>query len=60
MKSVGLKVFVATKARDRDVLGETVTTWLHAHPEYQVFDKIITQSSDAKFHCLTITLFYWD
>jgi len=56
--TIGLKVFSATKHVDRDRLGETVTDWIRLHPEYQVFDKIVTQSSDAEFHCLAITLFY--
>ena len=56
---LGLKVFSATKARDREVLGERVTDWIREHSEHEVFDKTVTQSSDAEFHCLTITLFYW-
>jgi hypothetical protein len=54
----GVKVFTATKARDRERLGELVTGWLGAHPEHRILDKIVTQSSDAEYHCLTITLFY--
>jgi hypothetical protein len=53
-----VKVSSATKARDRDLLGEVVTDWHRSHPGYKVLDKIVTQSSDAEFHCLTITLFY--
>lgn len=56
--SSGVKVFTATKARDRDSLGEQVTRWLNDHPEVQIVDRIVTQSSDAEFHCLTITLLY--
>jgi len=51
-------VFSATKARYREVLGETITEWIRRHPEYEVFDKIVTQSSDTEFHCLAITVFY--
>ena len=54
----GVKVFSATKARDREALGENVTRWLVEHPQLQIVDKTVTQSSDAEFHCLTITLFY--
>ena len=57
-RSIGIKVFSATKARDRDYLGETVTDWIRTHPECEVFDKIVTQSSDAEFHCLAITVLY--
>jgi hypothetical protein len=55
---LGLKVFSATKARDRDVLGEAITDWMRRHPELEVFERIVTQSSDAEFHCLAITLIY--
>ncbi len=54
----GLKVFSATKAKERDVLGETITEWLAKNPGISVVDKIVTQSSDNEFHCLTITFFY--
>ena len=54
----GVKVFSATKAVDRERLGEAVTNWLRAHSECEVVDKIVTQSSDSEFHCLAITLFY--
>ena len=54
----GAKVFSATKAREREELGETVTRWMRQHPECEIIDKIVTQSSDREFHCLTVTLFY--
>ena len=54
----GVKVFSATKARDREGLGDQVTSWIREHPGCQIVDKIVTQSSDSEFHCLTITLFY--
>jgi hypothetical protein len=55
---IGLRVFSATRARDRDVLGETITRWIADHPDYELIDKIVLQSSDAEFHCLSITLFF--
>ena len=58
MTRIGVKVFSATKARDRERLGETITNWILLHREYEIFDKIVTQSSDAEFHCLAITLLY--
>jgi len=58
MAFTGVKVFSATKAREREVLGENVTRWIKANPGVRVTDKIVTQSSDREFHCLTITLFY--
>jgi hypothetical protein len=56
----GVKVFSATMAPDRDNLGEKVTNWLRKNPNAQVTDTIVTQSSDAAFHCLAITVFYWE
>ena len=54
----GVKVFSATKARERSLLGEEVTDWLAAQGGIEIVDKIVTQSSDSEFHCLTITLFF--
>ena len=55
-----VKVFSATMAQDRGHLGEKVTAWLIEHPRSKVVDTIVTQSSDAAFHCLAITIFYQD
>ena len=55
---LGAKVFTATKARDRDELGEVLTRWLRDNPRAKVVDKVVTQSSDREFHCLSITIFY--
>ena len=52
------KVFSATKAKERDELGEVITQWLAANPDVEIVDKVVTQSSDREFHCLTITIFY--
>lgn len=54
----GVKVFTATKARDREVLGDLVTDWLKSHKDKDIVDKVVAQSSDQSFHCLTITLFW--
>ena len=54
----GVKVFSATKALDRDRLGDQVTDWVRKHPELNVVDYVVRQSSDSEFHCLSITLFY--
>lgn len=56
----GVKVFSATKARERVRLGEDITFWMRENPVLEVMEKIVTQSSDSEFHCLTITLFYKD
>ncbi len=54
----GVKVFSATKAKERELLGEVITDWIRTHQDFDIVDKIVTQSSDSEFHCLTITLFY--
>ena len=54
----GVKVFSATKAKEREELGETVTRWLQSNPAVEVVDRVVSQSSDDEFHCLTIVLFY--
>ena len=55
----GIKVFSATKQRERDQLGDTATRWIAANQEkLEVVDKELTQSSDNEYHCLTIVLFY--
>jgi hypothetical protein len=54
----GLKVFSATKARDREELGTQITNWIRANPNLEIVDKVVTQSSDREFHCISIVLFY--
>jgi folate-dependent tRNA-U54 methylase TrmFO/GidA len=54
----GVRVFSTTLARDRENMGENITKWLKENPNFEIVDKIVTQSSDKEFHCLTITLFY--
>jgi len=54
----GVKVFSATKAKDRDDLGEQVTRWLRANSDLEIVDRTVVQSSDNEFHCLTVVLFY--
>jgi folate-dependent tRNA-U54 methylase TrmFO/GidA len=54
----GVKVFSTTLARDRENMGENISKWLKENPNVDVVDKVVTQSSDKEFHCLTITLFY--
>lgn len=58
MAFTGVKVFSATKAKDREELGDHITRWIRANPNVRVTDKIVTQSSDSEFHCITITLFF--
>ena len=45
---------------DREVLGEKIMAWLQSHPKIQPIESIVTQSSDDAFHCVAITIFYWE
>ena len=54
----GVKVFTATKAKDREELGDAITRWLGENPGLIPVDREVTQSSDREFHCLTITIFF--
>jgi hypothetical protein len=55
----GVKVFSATMAHDREVLGEKLTVWMRENPQKEVVDTVVTQSSDEAFHCIAITVFFW-
>ena len=52
-----VKVFSATKAADRETLGTKASGWLADHPDLSVLRAVVTQSSDASFHCLTLVFF---
>ena len=54
----GVKVFSTTLARDREVMGGNVGRWLAEHPELEVVAREVRQSSDSRFHCLSIVVFY--
>jgi hypothetical protein len=54
----GVKVFSATKAKEREELGETITRWLRSNADLEIVDRVVNQSSDSEFHCLSIVLFY--
>ncbi len=55
----GVKVFSATKARERELIGDRINEWLDDNiRQIEIVDTTVTQSSDHEFHCLTITIFY--
>ena len=54
----GIKVFSATMFADREQLGEKVTAWIAANPANTPTEIVVTQSSDASFHCIAVTVFY--
>lgn len=53
-----VKVFAATKFTDRAQLGEVVTAWIGQHPEHEITEIAVRQSSDSEFHCITLVVFY--
>ncbi|MEJ7604203.1 MAG: hypothetical protein WKG01_40435 [Kofleriaceae bacterium] len=60
VKFNGVKVFSATMVADRDQLGEKVTAWMAHNGHLKVTNVVVTQSSDEAFHCIAITVFYWE
>jgi hypothetical protein len=56
----GVKVFSATMVADRERLGEKVTDWMADNPHVDVREVVVTQSSDEAFHCIALTVFYWE
>ena len=54
----GVKVFSATKAKEREELGEHVSRWIKSNQDLEIVDKVVTQSSDNEFHCYSLILFY--
>ena len=56
----GVKVFSATMFQQRDQLGEAVTAWIADNPSKRVTEFIVTQSSDEAFHCIAITVFFFE
>lgn len=43
---------------DRGQLGDRITAWIANGPSRKLTDIVVTQSSDAAFHCITISIFY--
>lgn len=43
---------------DRGQLGDRITAWIASGPPRKLTDIVVTQSSDAAFHCVTISIFY--
>lgn len=54
----GVKVFSATLFNDRLQLGEKITAWIAENPHNELTEILVTQSSDASFHCIALTVFY--
>lgn len=56
----GVKIFSATMLNEREHLGDKITDWIERNPRCQVREIVVTQSSDDAFHCIALTVFYWE
>ena len=54
----GVKTFCANRYDARAQLGDRVTRWLAEHPDRDLVDVDVVQSSDDTFHCVTIVVWY--
>lgn len=54
----GVKVFSATKAKEREELSENVSRWLKSNSDLEIVDRVVRQSSDNEFHCYSLLLFF--
>jgi hypothetical protein len=54
----GVKVFAATKAKEREELSENVNRWIKSNQDLEIVDKVVSQSSDDEFHCYSLVIFY--
>lgn len=54
----GVKVFSATKAKEREELSENINRWLKSNADLEIVDRVVCQSSDNEFHCYSMLLFY--
>ena len=52
-----VKVFTATKMKEREALGDHITAWLRGNPSVHIVKTEVVQSSDDEFHCFSIVLF---
>jgi hypothetical protein len=57
-QNTGVKVFTATKAKEREEIGTKITQWLSDNPGVEILKKTATQSSDTEYHCVTVTVVY--
>ena len=54
----GVKVFSATKAKEREELSENINRWIKSNADLEIVDRVVCQSSDNEFHCYSMLLFY--
>jgi hypothetical protein len=58
MRFNGVKVFSATMADARANLGELINEWLATHPQCKPTEFVVTQSSDSRFHCVSVVVLF--
>lgn len=51
------KVFTETERRFLSDIGEDITEWLAANPQFEVVGRAVVQSSDRGRHCISICVF---
>ena len=56
---IEVKVFSATKRKDRDHMDQLATEWLQNHQSFDRLTAQVTLSSDLEYHCLTLTFMGW-
>ena len=54
----GIKIFSATRAAEREKLGEKMEGWSRVNQHLDVVEARVLQSSDNAYHCLTIAVFW--
>lgn len=54
----GVKTFSATRAVDRERLGQEVEAWSRMNQHLEVVDVRTLQSSDKAYHCLSIVVLW--
>lgn len=57
-KYSAVKTFCATTSGAREMLGERLTAWLNNHPDVEVVEAVVTQSSDHAHHCVSIVVMF--
>ena len=54
----GIKVVSVTTPTRRAQLGDELTAWLQAHPNRAPVHVMVRQSSDTRYHCISILVFW--
>ncbi len=54
----GIKVFSSSRPNRADLVGDRLTEWLSAQPSWAKYKFVVTQSSDSRFHCFSITVIW--